>query len=42
MSLQTRPPSSVHIAPGNKAFDAYATMLADFRDRKVTNEGAVR
>ncbi|MCA1724884.1 MAG: N-6 DNA methylase, partial [Thermomicrobia bacterium] len=33
---------SMHIAPTNKAFDAYETTLADYRGRKVTNEGAVR
>ncbi len=32
----------MHIAPTHKAFDAYETTLADYRDRKVTNEGAVR
>ncbi|HEY8292130.1 MAG TPA: hypothetical protein VIG44_06565, partial [Thermomicrobiales bacterium] len=32
----------MHIAPAHKAFDAYETMLADYRDRKITNEGAVR
>lgn len=33
---------TMHIAPTNKAFDAYEALLADFHDRKVTNEGAVR
>jgi len=32
----------MRIAPTHKAFDAYETTLADYRDRKVSNEGAVR
>jgi len=32
----------MRIAPTHKAFDAYETTLADYRERKVANEGAVR
>jgi NADPH-dependent 7-cyano-7-deazaguanine reductase QueF len=32
----------MHIAPAHKSFDAYEAALADFRERHVTHEGAVR
>jgi NADPH-dependent 7-cyano-7-deazaguanine reductase QueF len=32
----------MHIAPAHKAFDAYEAALADFRERHVAHEGAVR